>query len=207
MAIENHNNDDNLLDNELPKDGDSNADLISIRQSTYKRTVNEMKNLKAKHADAIAKLAEIEARDRQQEEARLRADKQYEELLKKKDEELSLTRSELERTNKDITDFRKTSAFLSAMGNAKIESKYYNLIPIDNIKLDDQGQIDQDSLVNSVNMFRQEHPRLIVEQRSDLPANKPGTSNGTKLTVSQWKALGSSAEMRKRFHEVDFSTK
>ena len=200
-----NSNDINPVDNpDISKTGD---DEDFVKYSTYKKTVNEIKNLKSKHAEAIAKLAEYDSREKEKEQARLREDRKYDELLNQKDQELELTRQELNRKTKDIIDFTKTSAFLSAMGNAKIEQKYYNLIPIDEIKLDESGQIDQDSLVNVVQYFKTEHPRLIVEQRGDLPANKPGNATGAKMSVSQWRALGSSKEMREKFHEVDFSIK
>jgi len=176
-----------------------------VKYSTYKKTVNEAKNLRVKHSEAISKLAEFEAKERERSEKQLIDDKKYEELLGQRDEELSTTRAELDQTRKNEVDYRKMSSFLRGLGTSSIGDDYLQLVPLDKIDLTEDGSIDQESLIATVSEFKQKHSRLLIEPKSDLPINRVGGSGTGKLSYKEWSNLKSSKDMKDRAHEVDFS--
>jgi len=177
-----------------------------VKYSSYKKVLNEKKALGDKHADALAKLADYEAKDRDIQQQMLIDEKNFGEVLTVKDQELERLSNELNESRRNEQDYRKMTGFLSGLGTSKLESKYYSLVPLDEIKLEDDGTIDQSSLIETVAKFKTDHSRLIVDQRNDLPPHKVGDSTGKKLSVKEWKALASSKEMKDRYNEVDWAT-
>ena len=175
-----------------------------VKHSTYQKILHEKRNLAAKHADTVARLAELESANKEKAETEMREQNRYQELLEQREKELSETRSKLEDTNKSIEWADKMRAFQDSLGHSKLDSAYYSLVPVDEIKYGEDGRIDQDNLLNVVNTFKTTHSRLIDDPRNDLPNQRPGSSTGKKLTQEEWRKLGS-AEMMARFKEVDFS--
>jgi vacuolar-type H+-ATPase subunit I/STV1 len=189
-----------------PVDGEGNTPPEDyVKFTSYKKAVDESKAYKSKHADAIAELAKYQAKEKADKEQRLIEDRKFDEYMAKKEEETKTLREELNETRKDNEDYRKMTSFLSAMGSSKVESKYYSLIPLDSIELDESGAINQESLNEAVNNFKAEHSRLIISPKTGLPSNKVGGSTTPGLSYEEWSRLGSAKEMRERAKEVDFS--
>ena len=176
-----------------------------VKYASYKKVLNEKKMLADKHSEAITRLAEYESKDKQIQQQMLIDEKKFGEVLSFKDQELLRVSNELAESRRNEQDFRKMSGFLSGLGASKLESKYYSLVPLDEIKLGDDGAIDQESLIETVNKFKNEHSRLVINQRNDLPPNKVGDSTVASLSVSEWKSLASSKEMKERYKDVDWN--
>lgn len=183
---------------------DNSEDLV--KYSTYKKTLSEVKAIKERHREAMEKLAQYETRDKELSEQKLIEEKKFSEVIQSKEQRLLELSGELEQSKRNEQDFRKMTSFLSGLGSSKLESKYYQLVPLDDIKLNDDGAIDQESLIDTVNKFKAEHNRLVVNPRNDLPPNKVGDSTGKRLSVAEWKSLASSKEMKERYKEVDWTT-
>jgi len=190
-----------------PVDNLKNQDDDVVKYASYKKLLDEKKSISSKHSENLAKLSEYEARDKALEEQKLLDEKKFSEAYAKKDEELQSALLKASALEKDQLDIKKIHSFLGGLGDAKLEQKYFSLIPLDSIKTDETGALDQESLLSTVNNFKAEHQRLLVTSKNDLPHNKVGSTGGKGLTVSEWKNLGTAKEMRARFSEVDFSTK
>jgi len=196
------------------QDNNSNADSVNhmgnegdtVKYGTYKKVLNETKNLRAKHSDAIARLAEYESKEKESAEKLLIEEKKFDEVLRAKEAEIEETRNLLNQSTKQMTDYQKMTGFLQSLGGAKLESDYFQLVELDKIKLDDDGALDQASLAEYANEFKTRHQRLLITPKSDVPANHPGGSGKVGLTVKEWKNLKSSKEMRERAGEVDWTT-
>jgi hypothetical protein len=189
--------------------GENNPDTKEdyVKHSTYQKILHEKRNLASKHAETVARLAELESANKEKAETEMREQNRFQELLEQREKELSETRSKLDETNKSIEWADKMRAFQDSLGHSKLDSAYYSLVPVDEIKYGEDGRIDQENLLNVVNTFKTTHSRLIDEPRNDLPNQRPGLNSGGVLSVSQWKSLGSAKEMRERANEVDWSTK
>jgi len=192
------------VDSPVGENPDQKEDFV--KHSTYQKILHEKRNLAAKHAETVARLAELESANKEKQETELREQNKFQELLEQREKELQETRSRLEETNKSIEWADKMRAFQDALGHSKLDSAYYSLVPVDEIQYGEDGRIDQENLVSVVNTFKTTHSRLIDEPRNDLPNKRPGLSTGQKLTVSEWKSLGSAKEMRDRSSEVDWTT-
>jgi len=185
------------------KPSDNSED--TVKYASFKKLLDEKKNLSSKHSDALAKLAEYEARDKEAAERKAIEEKKFTEVLQTKEQELNELRNTVGTMKKNEEDFRKVHSFLNGLGDSKLESKYYSLIPLDDIRMTDEGDIDQESLVDVITNFKTDHKRLLISQKPVIPNNKTGDSSGKKLSPSQWRALKSSKEMAARYKDVDFS--
>jgi len=167
----------------------------------HRKLLSEKKGLQAKFADQNAELARYKA----DEEARNLKDQtdrgEFDKILASSNEKIASLTGELENSRKQTNDFVKTTAFLQGLGG-KLDSKYYGHIPLDSIEVGEEG-INPESLTKAVSTFRETHPMLILDRKSDLPANKTGSSSAG-LTVDQWEKLGDTKEMERRFGEVDW---
>jgi len=175
-----------------------------VKYSSYQKVLNEKRNIASKHIDAVARVAELESANKERSELELKEQNKFQELLETRDKELLDTRAKLEETNKNIEWAEKMRSFQDSLGHSKIDSAYYSLVPIDEIKYNDDGSIDQDSLLKVVDTFKTTHHRLIDSPKTDLPNQKPGSSTGQGLSKEDWLKLGSK-EMTARAKEVDFS--
>ncbi len=197
--------DPNPVDSDL-KNTD-NKENETVRYSSYQKILSEKKNLMLKHSDALEKLAQYESKESELRERQQIEDKQFETVIGEKNTEIDTLNQRLSQSEQEKTDFRKMHGFLSGLGASRLESKYYSLVDLDKINVDDTGSLDQESVANAVSEFKTEHHRLIIDPKNDLPANSVDGSKSTGLTVSEWENLGSSKEMRNRAKEVDWSAK
>lgn len=196
----------NPVENGSGNEQDSSEDLV--KYSTYKKVLSEKKALQSKHAETVAKLAEHEAREKQKEENQLIADKEFDKVLNERNNEIEDLRLKLNESNKTLDDTIKLQHFISALGSSKIESKYFNFIPLDKIQVHEDGSINKENLVNVVEEFKAEHPRLLVRQKNNLPnhhVNSEGKS-GT-ITYKAWRELKSSREQAEKYKDIDWSTR
>lgn len=184
--------------NSDPKEGASDD---VVKYETYSRVLGEKKKVQSELADAKAKLAEFEADKKAREDAQLKAQGDYEKLEKKLREEAEASKQEAARLKKERLDMVKTSAFLGELSGT-IEEPYYDLIPIDQIPVTDDGQVDREKLKPFVKTWEQQHARIIVRQtKGNMPNNAPNGSGGTPLTFEEWSRLPR-LEQKKRLHEV-----
>jgi len=188
-----------------PVDNPRNTDDDKVAYSSYLKVLDEKKKLSAKHSEVLSRLGEYEARDKDLEEKKLLEEKKYSELIKSKDDELISLSTRLTSMEQEKADFTKMHAFLSGLGDSKLDPKYYSLVPLEQIGFTEDGTVDLESLNSTVNSFKTEHPRLLIAAKNPLPADKVGDSSGKKLSVSEWKKLGSSKEMMAKYGEVDFT--
>jgi hypothetical protein len=172
-----------------------------VEYATHRKLLGEKKILQEKYSTNLARLAELEESEKAREESSLRDQNKYKELLEQKEKELEESKNRLSLVEKDRSDSYKLSSFLTNMGGSKIDSQYFSLIPLDDICIDETGEVDQQSVIEAVNKFKVSHPRLVVDPKKDLPANKIGSKSGG-LSYQEWRNLGSDKEMRERYKEL-----
>ena len=173
-----------------------------VSHDSYVKAVGEAKRAKEKLAEANARLQEVDQLIKQQKEAKLLEEKNFTELLSQKNSEIERLVAENQNHVKDKLDFRKMNAAVGLLQQKgiNIDPKYMGLLPIDNILINEEsGEVVADSVVNVVESFQKEHPRLVTPLGKLLPNQKSGQSQN-RLSLDQWKKLGRD-EKRKALEE------
>ena len=210
-----HNSDSSSSVMDNSQDNDQSTDSVNtgagnegdtVRYGTYKKVLNEAKNLRSKHSEAIAELAVYQSKEKESAEKLLIEEKKFDEVLRAKEVEIEETRNLLNQSTKQMTDYQKMTGFLQSLGSAKLESDYFQLVELDRIKLDDEGSLDQASLSEYANEFKTRHQRLLITPKSDLPANYTGGSGGGGLNYKDWQNLKSAKEKREQWKNIDPTT-
>lgn len=162
-----------------------------VKHSTYMNVLDEAKNAKGKLRDALAELNEFREKEKQLQEQKLLDEKRHVEIIESLKAEKERLLAEVDNHVKDKLDFRKMNAAMAVMQSKGInlESKYFGLLPIDDIAITEDGNIDGTSVASVVENFQKEHPRLTMPSSKLLPNDKSG-SQGQQLSIEQWKKLG-----------------
>ena len=177
-----------------PASGGGNNKNGFVSVETYKKTVAAEKNSKAREAELAAKVAEYEAEKEASREAQLLAEKKHMTVIEEQKLKIQELSGHVQKREKDITDFQKMTAIMGAMTEKGInlESKYMGLVPIDQVKISDDGQVDTQSVFDVVNNFQRDNPRLVLPFDKMLPNEKSGSVK--QMSTDEWKKLGSKAE-------------
>lgn len=170
-------------------EGDGTPQHVSFE--TYKRSVDAEKNAKRLLQETQEKLLVFENTQREIEQKKLLEEKRFTEVidtLTKEKQQLLDQKTQLEQ---DRIDSRKLNAALGLMQEKGIvlDSKYLGLIPLESIRINQDGTLDHTSVASTVQTFQKEHPRLTISGKSFLPSDKPGQIPG-KISVDEWKKLG-----------------
>lgn len=161
-----------------------------VKHSTYARAIDEVKTFKSKYRDVQAELNEYREKEKALAESRLLEEKKFQELITQQKTEIDALKQANDHHIKDKMDFRKFNAAMSVMQSKGInlDSQYMSLIPIDDIGISDEGDIDLTSVASVVDDFQKAHPRLTMPIKGLLP-NDSSHSNSQKMSVEQWKKL------------------
>lgn len=168
-----------------------NDEIDVVKRTAYTRAIDEVKSVKGKYKSALAELNEYKAKEKHLEEQRLLDEKKHVEVI----ETLKMQVDELAKANtqhmQDKLDFRKMNAAMSLMQakGINLEQKYFGLLPIDQIEVTDDGDIDSNSVASVIDNFQKEHPRLTLPTAKLLPNDKSGSS-GPMISIQEWKKLG-----------------
>lgn len=169
--------------------GESKPGFVS--HDSYVKAVDEAKSAKKRLADVNARLTEIENQEKQRKEQLLIDEKNYTEVISQKNAEIDRLAGEVNTHVKDKQDFRKMNAAVGLLQQKGInlDPKYMGLLPIDQIAIShESGEVLADSVVNVVESFQKEHPRLVTPVGKMLPNQKPGQGLG-KISISEYKNL------------------
>ena len=176
-----------------PKGGaeGENGSTDYVKHSTYVGVIDEVKNVKSKLKGALAELNEYRVKEQQLQEQKMIEEKKYLEVIESLKAEKERLAGEVNTHLQDKLDYRKMTAAMSVMQakGINLESKYFGLLPIDQIAITDDGDIDSNSVANVIENFQKEHPRLTLPTSKLLPNDKSG-SMGPMISTEQWKKLG-----------------
>ena len=178
----------------------------TIAYSTYKKVVNQEKNLRARLDEVSKELTAIRDKEKAEEEKRLAAQGEYKKLLdleKKKREELE---EQTKGYQASILKSQKISAFKEKLPGTIENPAYYNFADLDLIAVNPEtGELDESSVQASVDKFVTEHSPLLKSAKGKLPNNAP-KDGAAPLTYDQWAKLPLK-EKKERMAEVMASEK
>lgn len=177
-------------------------DSESISYETHKKLLSEKKRRDEENALLKKQLEDFQAKERAREEDELKKQKNYEQLLKLREEELHKEREEKNSLRSMAEKGIKRRSFLDAV-NGLVEEQYWGLINLEEIAIDPtSGMPDEASVHKAAREFEKRFP-LVLQNRSGgprLPADAPRGA-GARLTHEEWLKLPLK-EMKARLKEV-----
>lgn len=171
-----------------PEVKNERADFVTLE--THRKLLDEKKKTQAK-------LEAYEAKEKEREEADAKKRGDYEAILKAREEELQSERSKRLEIEGTLTQGRKLSAVIDALGGS-VDPRWYKLIDISNVAINpDSGEVDAMTVAKVAESLKREWPEML-RATSKLPANAPqGLEGGSgKISRSEWLKL-SGKEMMK----------
>lgn len=159
-----------------------------VKHETYVKAVDQVKSLKAKLAEFESKLAEVNTQKELEAEEKLRAEKKTEELLALKEKELAEVKAKYSGLQTSMVSSLKQQALERELGGV-LNPTYLKFADMNLIQLDEEGNVDSESLKACADKFRNEHPMLLKKPDGSLPNGKPKDSTDTTKTPDQvsWK--------------------
>ena len=190
----------------------------TVKYDTYEKAMKQIGKLRQEMEAYQSQIAEIELRKQEEVESSLKKAGKVEELLKLKEaelervkkEELAKEREEKEKalklvqeSERRIVEAKKLSAFIERLPGKIKRKEYFNLVNLESISLDDNGQLNETELESAVSQFVANHSELLDMGRSGggLPAGGGRGSYKKGLSYAEWKNLPY-PEMERRKNEV-----
>lgn len=179
--MSNVSNDNSKGNENLPKESDPKEEKF-VPKTAYEEVSKDMHKYKSKVKDAEARAAELEARMKAIEEAKLMEEKRFEELYQKERDAREKAENALKQTNEHYIRSVKMTALMRELGN--IKPKYLQHANLDEIIVRDDGSLSSESVVAVANKFRQENPELVPTTNAGnlndvAPTNTTITTNKT----------------------------
>ena len=164
------------------------SNLVSY--DTHKKLLDEKKKIQSQ-------LKEILDNEKKRKDDLLLEEGRLKEALELRDKELLEERSKRLVFENREKEARKLSAVIKGLGTSDIEDKWYNVISqhIDNIQIDDDGILDQKSILDVVDVLKKTWPEMIKRMPPGVPNGHPGGGPST-INYDDWMKL-SSKEMMK----------
>lgn len=160
----------------------------TVTREAFERLLGEKKNLGKRLQEVESSFAEIKAQIDAANEAKLLAEKNHETVIGNQRKEIETLKGEVGKFRAERTDSKKMGSFLEQVG--ALERKFWGLVDLDEIKTDQDGAVDIESVKAYAETFKKTYPEVSGGKGSGqgLPNGKP-QGGGQSLTVDQWKQL------------------
>lgn len=188
-------------------------DEDKVLHSTHLKVLGEKKTLQTKNEDLQKKVNAFEAAEKEKATENLLNKGKYDEALKLKQDELETEKqklinkgAELEAVNSQITDGTKLRSFLAAVGG-DVNEKYWGLVDLDQITLDENGEPNKASVVKYAENFVASYGNEIISRGNsgELPPNAPPQKDnvGQAIKYVDWLKLPRSEMMKRKKDVID----
>ena len=177
------------INNEKPEENNKvnleeqsdNEEKAFVPKKAYQEVSSDMHRYKGKAKELEAKLNEYQAQLDQIEQAKLEEQGRWEEIARKKDEQLSQVLSEREAESKKFIEHHKKQSVIAKLGGFK-KDEYASFINVSAIEVNDHGQPTLESLEAEVERIRANHPELLKANVASnlLPNQAPSTTSVNK---------------------------
>ncbi len=168
----------------------------TITYETHRRLLDEKKKVQAQ-LDTLLR----EKTDRDEAEARKRGD--FEALLKAREDELSKERAARQELSDRVTQGRKLSAVIDALGG-NVDQKWLRLIDTDDVVVNPEtGEVDQMTVARAAESLKKQWPEMI-RSTARLPHQAPQGIDGgpNRIAESEFKKLSAKDQQKYRMTDV-----
>lgn len=189
---ENNNN----TNNQEVNVSDASSDQVSY--DSYKKVLDQRKADQAKARELEMKLNELLAEKKANEDAVLKEKEDWKTLFTKKEEELNSYQAQMQAMETSVQETLKLQAFRNHVGDLA-NPKYANLIDLNSIKMDENGQVDLESLNEYGKHFKEEHGSLFKASkpsntissnapRGSIPTSSDNKPKSSRELIEAWKS-------------------
>ena len=164
-----------------------NTDKVPSYES-YQKLLGEKKRAAETAKELQAKIDELTANQRAQEEDRLKANKQWKEAYESAKKDLQGKINELNTSAQERLQAKQMKSILDAVPG-ELPRKYWDLVDLEKVPM--EGDIvDEFSVSKYVEEFTKSFPEIIKPKESRrMPTDTAPADSGGKLTYEQWQAL------------------
>ena len=154
----------------------SDADLDGLIRKKNE-LLNEKKREQMRNRELQEELDRIKGMLRKQEDEKLEEKQEYKTLWENTQREKERIEQELYTERAKTVKEKKVKAFNKVLGNSLSKDRYYDFVDLDNILVEDDGTINNDSVKYAVNLFRENYPELVAAKEfpkvgSQAPSNQ-----------------------------------
>lgn len=172
------------INDQVPSEEVNQEDGEFVPKKAYSEVTQDMHKYKSKLKETEAILNQLKAEKEMAEEQSLKENEQWKTLYEKKAEEAKKLGSELTEKEARFINFHKKNAVIRELGGFK-KDEYNSFINVNNVEMDDNGNIVHDSLIAEVNRLKQSYPELIKSsQPQNLPTDAPKSFTSTDKDFS-----------------------
>jgi hypothetical protein len=172
-------------DNRVDDDSDEKPKFVS--RDAYERLQKDLVKFKGRYRESESKINEFEADRKAREEAKLMEEKNFQELIAKKEQEINELKGTVGSYQARDTEAAKYNAFTDAVGQ-RIPDKFLPVIPFDEIKIID-GEIDKDQVKEVAGNFLSTYPEIFKRSSAGTPGDFP-TGTAKKMSKAEYIAQG-----------------
>lgn len=178
----------------------------SVAYETHKKLLAEKKKRDEELMQTKSQLDEMRAKDRERQESELKAKEEWKKLVEIREKELADLKKQVEQRDSLILNSIKRGAVKSAI-NGQVPDKYVGLIDVSKVVINPEtNEPDPVSVQEVARQFEQEHRLLVLSKDGKTGLPNDAATASKKMTVSEWRALGNSTEMKAKYNDVDWST-
>lgn len=155
------------------QDSIENTDEAFVPKRAYQEVSKDMLKYKSEMKQLSAQLEQLKAEKEAKEISTMQEQEKWHDLYKKSEQKLSQLAQERDSERNRFVDFHKKNAVIEKLGGFK-KPEYTKFINTNEIELNEDGSIVEDSLMNQVEKIRKEYPELIkTTPRNELPNAAP----------------------------------
>lgn len=170
-----------IKNSEVKSEEASKEEFVS--KKTYEEVSKDMHKYKRELKEMQAKLAEFEVQKTAMEEQKLIEQNKFKELYEKKDAELKEHLAQKDKAEALLIQERKKFAVNQ---NVKFKkSDYINFVNLNEIQLDEQGLVVQESVKKEVQRIQQQFPELLENAQVNNIPNRAAQPLNLSKKVSQ----------------------
>lgn len=168
-----------------------------VAYETHQKLLNQRKADQRKARELEDKVRQLTESIKSAENAKLEEKQEYKKLYEATKVELEAKKREQEERDRIIVNKEKQAALNKELGGLKNDA-YFRFAELDNIVIDDSGQVDLTSVRLEANRFRQNFPELITPS-NPVRVNNQAPSGDAPVLSHQKDAREMSSSEREAF--------
>ena len=162
-----------MNDNEEKTNQENTKQDEFVSKKAYQEVSTDMHKYKSELNETKAKLNELLSIQEAKEKEALEEQGRWEELYKQAQDKLTTLQSERDQERNRFVEYHKRNSVLQKLGGFK-RDEYNKFVDIENVKLRDDGSIDEDSISAEIDRIKQNYPELIkTSSPTSLPKDAP----------------------------------
>lgn len=144
-----------------------------VPKTAYEEVSSDMHKYKNELKETKASLNQLKAEQEAKEKEALAEQGKWQELYEVNQKELENLKQQREEEKNKFINYHKKNSVLQKIGGFKRED-YNKFIDVNNIEMNDDGSLDEKSLMGEVDRIKQEYPELLKSASSTkLPNDAP----------------------------------